>query len=932
MKIEKVKKDSKKLNLKLQISKLKKKSTLPNDEIINPNNTKPKKSLGRLILGIILSLGIIFISLLTIFLLYIVIRAPKFDTDLLYNQESTIMYDKNGNEYARLGAENRTLVTYNDLPQVLVDAIVATEDSRFFQHNGFDIARFLKASFGQLAGSDAGGASTITMQVVKNTYTNGKLTSGVKGIIRKFTDIYMSVFMVEKQYTKEEIIEFYVNQPWLGNNTYGVEQACQLYFGKSVRDLNLSEAAIIAGMFNAPGTYNPFNDIESTTKRRDTVLNLMYKHGYITEEEMLDAKAITVAQLTTSNSGQGLNKYQTFIDAVVNEVEDDTGLNPYNVSMKINTTLDPSIEDTLVSLGNGDLYKFVDEYVQVAVAITDVNNGSVTAILGGRNQTQERAYNLATQMKRHPGSTAKPIFDYGPLIEYKGASTGTYFWDEPYSYSNGSSIKNADAGYLGMITMRTALVKSRNIPALEAFQQLSTDEISTFVHSLGIDYGDYLYESASIGGFDGATPLEMAAAYSAFARGGYYIEPYTYTSITFTDSGEVTEQKVKKEKVMSEETAYMITDMLVTAGQNNVGGNFSISGTDIAAKTGTSTYDDAALKAKGISGTASRDNWNITYSPDYTISLWYGYKELEKEHYTTSLKAAYARKQMMAAIAKKIYPKNSRFTKPSGVVSVEVEKDSVPLQLPSAYTPSDMRTTELFKTGTEPTETSIRYNQLDNPTNGKASVSGNIVNLSWDATPTPQAIDTTYLQNYFTENYKTFATKYYNNRINYNNSYIGTLGYAIYLKTDTTLTYLGYTSQNNYTYVSPTSGAQTFVVKSCYSIFKDNMSSGLTITSGSTTGSTSSLSIVVNNKTVCLPKTENTAYFQDDNNPLKITYNNKDVTASATITSIITDSNNNKVTSIDTTKEGIYNITYNITYNGESTTATKKITVATTCN
>jgi penicillin-binding protein 1A len=604
-----------------------------------------KKKTGHKVLIVVLFIAIIIVALTLIFGLYIMITAPDFDTDLLYNKESTVLLSNDGSEYARLGEENRELVSYDELPQVLVDAIVATEDSRYFQHNGFDIARFIKASFGQLAGnSGAGGASTLTMQVVKNTYTSTN-NKGFKGVIRKFTDIYMSIFKVEKKYTKEEIIEFYVNAPWLGSGTYGVEQASLTYFGKSVKDLSLPEAALIAGIFNAPQTYNPFHSVENATSRRNVVLDLMYKHGYITKEQMEDAKAISIDSLIVPNTGKTLNKYQTYVDAVVDEVINDTGNNPYEVPMEIQTTMDPNQQDVLNSLNNEDLYKFRDNVVQVGIAVTDVNNGAVLAIDGGRNQTTERAYNRATQMKRQPGSTAKPIFDYGPLIEYNNASTGTYFWDDEMTYSNGTSVKDADNKYQGMETMRTALSNSRNIPAIQAFQQLDKDKIASFAHSLGIDYGDNLYESCAIGGFDGVSPLQMSAAYAAFARGGYYIEPYTYTKITFKDTGEVTEQKPKKEKVMSEETAYMINSILMTAQNNGVGGNFSISGTDVAAKTGTSTYDAAALKSKGVPDSASADNWNITYSPDYVISLWYGYDKLTKEYYTDSNRAAGDRKK-----------------------------------------------------------------------------------------------------------------------------------------------------------------------------------------------------------------------------------------------------------------------------------------------
>jgi len=278
----------------------------------------------------------------------------------------------------------------------------------------------------------------------------------------------------------------------------------------------------------------------------------------------------------------------------------------------------------------------------------------------------------------------------------------------------------------------------------------------------------------------------------------------------------------------------------MTAQQNYAGGNFTISGTDVAAKTGTSTYDSATLKKYGVPLSTSADNWNMTYSPDYVIALWYGYEKLSSEYYTDPIKASVARKAIMSAIAKKIYKTNSRFTVPSGVVKVEVEKETVPLQLPSAYTPSDMRITELFKSGTEPSEESFRYAGLENASNGKATISGNTINLTWDAAPTPKAIDENELQTYFNENYpEQYAQKYYDERISYNSQYIGTLGYAIYLDYNGSETYLGYTNNTSYSYnTNGLGGDYKFIIKTAYSIFKDNMSSGITISS-SASGNTS---------------------------------------------------------------------------------------------
>ena len=881
---------------------------------------KKRKLTGHKILIILLGLAIVFVSFILIGALYIIISAPDFDTDKLYQREATVLTLADGTEFARLGAENRELVSYDDLPEVLVDAIVATEDSRFFQHQGFDIARFMMASFGQITGiSGAGGASTLTMQVVKNTYTS-KDTQGIKGLTRKFTDIYMSIFKVEKQYTKEEIIEFYVNAPWLGNGTYGVEQASQLYFGHSVRDLSLPEAALIAGIFNAPATQNPYYSIKNATTRRNEVLNLMYRHGYITEQQLEDAKAISVESTIQKQTGRELNKYQSFIDTVVEEVIADTGLNPYSVPMTIETTLDTKIQDVLNALNNHELgYKFKDDVIQVAIIVTDTQDGSIRAVDGRRNQTGERDLNLATGTARfQPGSTAKPIFAYGPAIEFMNESTGKYYFDDPYHYTNGQPLVNADRTYQGQETMRTALSKSRNIPAIEAYQQTDKEKIAEFAHKLGIDYGEELYESYAIGGGVYVNPEQMAAAYGAFARGGYYIEPYAYTKITFKDSEEVLENKPKREKVMSEETAYMITSILMTAQEGYAGGNFSISGTDVAAKTGTSTYDTATLKKYGVPLDASADNWDITYSPDYVISLWFGYEKLSHDYYTRSMYGSLERKKIMSAIAKRIYKTGSKFEMPSGVVKVEVEKDTVPLALPSAYTPADMRLTELFKSGTEPTETSWRYEQLATPTNGKATVNGSTINLSWDPIATPKAINQSELQEYFNENYGDFAEKYYEKRISDNNKTIGTLGYAVYLRNNGSTTYLGYTSGTSFTYNASAGGNYTFVVKAAYSIFKDNQSAGLEIKTSSGGGGQTTYTVgsaKLNGKSEDVQQVQPAGAgggpFYNDPWVVVKDPNGTDITDKITITTSVI-YNDQQVSKVDLSKAGTYIIYYDI--------------------
>ena len=812
---------------KLKISKNKSKA----------KNPEQKKNIKSIILSGLLVIGIAVISLILVFALYIIITSPDFDRDKLYSKESTVLYYSDGvTELARLGAEDRVLVTYDELPQVLVDAIVATEDSRFFQHKGMDVARFLKASFGQLMGnSEAGGASTITMQLVKQVYTNSE-DQGLAGIIRKFTDIYMAVFKVESNYTKEEIIEFYVNTMWFAgsssiNNTgiYGVEQACQYYFGKSVSDLTLAEASIIAGMFQNPYRYNPYTNPEGVRNRQEIVLTLMVNHGYITESEKEAVLDIPIESLvTTKESSNGSN--QAVIDYIVNDITAKTGMDPRNTPMEVVTTINKDVQNVLNQLETGELYEFPNETIQEGMAITSTVDGSIVALSGGRNYAA-RGLNRAEE-RRQPGSTAKPIFDYGPYIEYLNGSPASLFLDNETTYSNGTSIKNSDGRYMGLITMRTALIESRNIPALKAFQAVyaeNPDYISDFVHGLGIDYGDTLLESMSIGGFEGISPIEMSAAYGTFGRGGYYIEPYTFTKITVSESGEIIEHKYEKVRVMSEETAYLITDILVSAAENGVGG-VQVSGTTIAAKSGTSNVDRTWAESHNVPTSATRDAWNVTYSPEYAIALWIGYDSTSSENYLTVSVGNRVRSAVMKAVGSRVYSQNQKFTVPDGIIAVEIEKETFPTQLASEFTPSNLRTTELFKEGTEPTEESIRFAKLEVPTNGNYTFDGTTLRLTWNAIATPDAINTSYLQNYFNTYYDNHANSYYEKRLNYNYSYIGTLGYQIYKKeSNGTLTYIGRTESNNYSFTPNDSGNVTYVIRSAYSIFTANMSDNLEI-------------------------------------------------------------------------------------------------------
>jgi len=796
---------------------------------VNKPKNKKRKNRHWFLAGI-LTLFILIASGALAFCIYIITSAPKFEVEKLYKSSSSILYDSEMNVIAELGLEIRENVTYDELSEVLVDAIVATEDSKFFQHNGIDLLRFSKAVLGQLMGqSDAGGGSTLTMQIVKNTY-NGTASHGIKGIIRKFTDIYMAVFKVEKTYTKQEIIEFYVNQAYLGSGAYGVEQASQTYFGKSASELNLSEAATIAGLFQAPSAYDPFIYTEKAEARRNLVLGLMVRHGYITPEEASAARAIKLDDLLVKREYKQL-EYQGFINTVISDVYNKTGLDPYTTSMTIYTTMVASKQNVINELyTNPNVYKWANDIVQCGIAVTSVHDGSIVAIGAGRNRGA-KTYNYATNINRHPGSTAKPILDYGPAIEYAGWGTGTTVVDDVYSYSSGGGINNVDFAYHGILTAKLALARSRNIPALQAFQATTQKQKYEFVTNLGITpelHNGQILESSAIGAFNGVSPLELSAAYGTFSRGGYYIEPYSFTKIIYHETGETYAYTPTKEKAMSEQTAYMINMMLkyaVTSGNIGVG---SVPGTDVASKTGTSSVSSSW----GLGPGAIMDAWQVSYSPDYSIAFWYGYDNpADKKYHLTQNEGWAARKAIVRVLTPNIMEKNSRWTRPSGIVTVDIELETNPVMLASPYTPDNLRSTEYYRKGTEPTEVSTRFTQLSNVKNLTYSTLGNQVTLSWDPIKTPDAIDDIYLLNYYETAFPRWAKKYYENRVQYNEKNIGVLEYEIFVKnSDGTLVSLGLTTANSFNTSIIDGTEATFVVKSTYSIFKNNASSGTEIT------------------------------------------------------------------------------------------------------
>ena len=482
-------------------------------------------------------------------------------------------------------------------------------------------------------------------------------------------------------------------------------------------------------MFKSPNYYRPNVNPKNATDRRKTVLYLMRRHGYITEEEEKIANSIPVDSLTTEINTSTDNVYQGYIDTVVEEIKEKYGVNPYTTPLLVYTNLDRSKQDAVNSVLNGESYNWINDVVQTGVAVLDSESGKILAIGNGRNKNGALQYNNATDIKRQPGSSAKPLFDYGPGIEYNNWSTYQLFDDSKYTYSNGRPIRNWDNGYFGTITLRRALSTSRNIPALKAFQQVENDKIKEFTTNLGLEpelcTSGYKYnkntdkcvniknssdtkspakihEAHSIGAFTGTNPLQMAAAYAAFSNGGYYNEPYSVSKVVFRQTGETKEHKSNKKQAMSDATAFMISsvlqDVALTGGTPN----------NVACKTGTTNFDEKYMNELNMPNDAIRDSWVVGYSTKTVIGMWYGYENTTKD----SVREGYVLHNLPATIQKdKLFnalvaagameQNREAFKEPSSVVKIGIAPGSNP---PKLAAPGASAVYEYFKKGHEPTE------------------------------------------------------------------------------------------------------------------------------------------------------------------------------------------------------------------------------------
>lgn len=578
----------------------------------------------KIILSIVGVVVLLFVAGAALFFYY-ASSAPKISQSELASQNGTTIYDSQNRVISRLGLQKREYAKDSQVPTTLKHAVVSIEDRRFYKHHGVDPIRIVGAATANIFGRSDGmqGGSTLTQQLVKLSVFSTAASD--RTFKRKAQEAWLAI-NVERHFSKNQILDFYINKVYMGNGVYGMQTAAQYYYGKNLNQLSLSQLALLAGMPQSPTYYNPLStNTQAATRRRNEVLNAMVRSKYITQAQADKAAQESItADLDSShgNTSNGdVNVDEKVIDPYIKEVLADLqskGYNPYNDGLQVHTNIDLAAQKHLYTAAN-DTVPFQSNQMQAGVAVTDPHNGQVVAMLGGRH-TGNVVYGLnrAVQTNRSSGSTAKPLMDYGPAIEYLQWPTFKAVQDTKFYYPGTSiALHDFDNKYKGTMTMRAALVQSRNVPAIRTLQDVGIKRATTFLNGLGISQKKPYTLQNGIGLY--ISPLQVSAAYAAFANGGTYYEPYYISSIT-TQDGNVKHFSSKGHQAMNKATAYMMTDMLkgVFTDSQGSGREANISGVNQAGKTGTTNYP-------GGNQSGVMDSWMAGYTKNYSIAVWTGY-------------------------------------------------------------------------------------------------------------------------------------------------------------------------------------------------------------------------------------------------------------------------------------------------------------------
>lgn len=609
---------------------------------------------------------------------------------------TSIIYDGQSDMVTRLhGVQDRTWVSISELQPSTVYAFISAEDARFFEHEGVDIIRIAGAIVADIkAGSYVQGASTISQQLIKLSHLTSEKT-----ISRKAEEAALA-YEMERQYSKEDILEMYLNYVYFGGGYYGIEAAAKGYFGVHASDLTLDQSAMLAGILKSPSGYAPHINYAASINRRNNILRLMRDYGYITDDEKKQAAAKRPTILHDKNeeySGYYTDAVTKSAAALMGITVDELIRGGYSIYSAMDSDIQHYCEEMFK---NGELFPAEDS--EAAIVVLEPSTGMVVAMVGGRSYTGGISFNRATDIRRQPGSVIKPVIAYAPAFEYLNYTAADMILDEETTFAD-YTPSNYGNKYYGWVTVREAVTKSLNVPAVKTLSAVGVYRAKDFAKRCGIEFDDKDDSLAlALGGFTyGVSPLQIAGAYSCFASGGIYNTPTLIKKITDRNGLTVYEYRQDSRRVMSEANAYILTSMLKSVVTEGTGHRLNTLDIPIAGKTGT----------VGLAN-GNRDAWMAGYTPEYTAVVWQGYDSDRLGLLPSSATGGTYPALMLYELFNHIYPdgRSGDFEKPESVKQYSIDAKTLKKQhkavLANAMTPQSSRVTEYFTEETAPEDVS----------------------------------------------------------------------------------------------------------------------------------------------------------------------------------------------------------------------------------
>ncbi|MGP7818118.1 transglycosylase domain-containing protein [Niallia sp. 01092] len=540
--------------------------------------------------------------------------------------QPTIIYDQNGAVASKIAVSNIEGVSIKQIPKDMIHAVIATEDQRFYKHGGINYIAIARAFTQNIISSDiVAGGSTITQQLAKNAFLTQERT-----YTRKFKELILTK-KIEQSYSKDEIMERYLNQIYFGEGAWGIQRAAQTYFGKDVSELTLGESAMLTGLIKAPSILSPFKDMDRSVERRDLVLSLMKKEGYISQNDMEKAKEQSIV-LEGKKIDDYRGKYPYYVDHIIEEAIKKYGLTENEVlsgGLHIFTELNPTIQNVVEQVYKDDEMfpkGQSDQLIQSGAIFMNPATGGINALVGGRGEHSFRGFNRATQLKRQPGSTMKPLAVYTPALE-QGYEIFDRLQDSPIDI-NGYQPMNYDRQFRGEVTMYDALIHSYNVPPVWLLQRMGLNYGTNAVERFGIQLKEEDYTPGlALGGLsEGVSPLLMAQAYSTFPNKGVRVEAHAIQKMEDADGEVIGKWHSNATRVTDPSVAQKITYMLKGVVEEGTGMNAQVNGLEVAGKTGSTELPFA-------NEAGSKDHWFVGYTPQIVGAVWMGYDKTDENNY-----------------------------------------------------------------------------------------------------------------------------------------------------------------------------------------------------------------------------------------------------------------------------------------------------------